>query len=71
MKARESVSHEQAAGLLPWLVNDTLDAGEKENVLEHALACVICHPPRACNQVAYPGKGECPRTCPSLRHLQA
>ncbi len=42
MNARESVSHEQVAELLPWLVNDSLDAEEKENVLEHALACVIC-----------------------------
>ena len=42
MNTRESVSHQQAAELLPWLVNDSLDAGEKENVLEHALACVIC-----------------------------
>jgi hypothetical protein len=42
VNARESVSHEQAVELLPWLVNDTLDTGEKESVLEHALACVIC-----------------------------
>ncbi len=42
MNARESVSHEQAAELLPWLVNDSLDAEEKQNVLEHALTCVIC-----------------------------
>lgn len=42
MNVRESVSHEQAAELLPWLVNESLDADEKEGVIEHARACVIC-----------------------------
>ena len=42
MNARESVSHEQAIELLPWLVNNSLDEREKEAVLEHAQACVIC-----------------------------
>ncbi len=42
MNVRESVSHEQAVELLPWLVNDSLDQQEKEAVLEHAHACVIC-----------------------------
>ncbi len=42
MNAPESVSHEQAAELLPWLVNDSLDDREKETVLEHARSCVIC-----------------------------
>ena len=42
MNTRKSVSHEQAVELLPWLVNDSMDGEEKENVLEHALACVIC-----------------------------
>lgn len=42
MKARRHLSHEQAAELLPWLVNDSLVGEEKENVLVHARDCVIC-----------------------------
>ena len=42
MNVREHFSHEQAVELLPWLVNDSLDELEKEAVLEHAHACVIC-----------------------------
>ena len=42
MNARESLSHDQAAELLPWLVNDSLDEREKRAVLAHAHACVIC-----------------------------
>jgi len=42
VNVRESVSHEQAVELLPWLVNNSLDEQEKEAVLEHAHACVIC-----------------------------
>ena len=42
MKVHEHFSHEQVVELLPWLVNDSLDELEKEAVLEHAHACVIC-----------------------------
>lgn len=42
MNTRKFLSHEQAAELLPWLVNNSLDGEEKENVLEHALDCVTC-----------------------------
>ena len=42
MNVSESVSHEQAVELLPWLVNGTLDAQERQVVFEHAHACVIC-----------------------------
>ena len=42
MNVREQISHEQAIELLPWLVNDSLEDLEKEAVLEHAHACVIC-----------------------------
>lgn len=42
MNVRESMSHEQAVEFLPWLVNGSLDEQEKEAVLEHANACVIC-----------------------------
>jgi hypothetical protein len=36
------MTHEEAAELLPWLVNDTLDGEEKEQVLAHAVDCVVC-----------------------------
>jgi hypothetical protein len=42
VNAPEVLTHEIASGLLPWLVNDSLDEGEKVAVLEHARACVIC-----------------------------
>lgn len=42
MNVRESVSHEQAVELLPWLVNDSLGAQEQEAVRAHAKSCVIC-----------------------------
>ena len=42
MNVRESLSHDQAVELLPWLVNDSLDEQEKGAVLEHAHACVFC-----------------------------
>jgi anti-sigma factor RsiW len=38
----ETMPHDRAAELLPWLVNDSLDAGEREAVREHATSCVIC-----------------------------
>jgi hypothetical protein len=75
VNARESVSHEQAAGLLPWLANNTLDAGEKENVLEHALACVICRREldeleRVSNSVADTAKS-IPIPAPDMRNINA
>lgn len=42
MSAPELLPHEMASGLLPWLLNDSLDEDEKLAVLEHARACVIC-----------------------------
>ena len=42
MTAPEMMSHNTAAELLPWLVNDSLDPGEREAVREHATSCVIC-----------------------------
>jgi len=38
----ESMSHEQASELLPWLVNDSLAVVERNLVQEHATSCVIC-----------------------------
>jgi len=42
VNAHEPMAHEQAAELLPWLVNESLPAEEIQSVLEHARACVIC-----------------------------
>ncbi len=42
MNVPESLSHEVAVELLPWIVNDSLDARESEAVRDHAQACVIC-----------------------------
>lgn len=42
MSRSESMTHEQARELLPWLVNDSLEAEERELVGEHAKSCVIC-----------------------------
>jgi len=42
VNAHDAVTHEQAAELLHWLVNDSLEAEQKESILEHARACVIC-----------------------------
>ena len=42
MNVRESVSHEQAVELLPWLVNHSLAEPEQEAVRAHAQSCVIC-----------------------------
>lgn len=42
MNRPETLSHEQAIELLPWLVSDSLAAGEKQSVLEHARCCVAC-----------------------------
>jgi hypothetical protein len=42
VNAPEILPHEIATELLPWLVNGSLDEGEKVAVLEHAGACVIC-----------------------------
>ena len=42
MTAHEEMTHEQAIELLPWFVNESLDAGEHEAVQAHASSCVIC-----------------------------
>lgn len=42
MNTDDNLTHEQAIELLPWLVNESLPAGELELVLGHARSCVIC-----------------------------
>lgn len=42
MTTPESMSHDQAIELLPWLVNESLEAQEQSAVSEHAMNCVIC-----------------------------
>jgi hypothetical protein len=38
----ETMQHEDAITLLPWLANGTLDKAEREAVRAHAIACVLC-----------------------------
>lgn len=42
MSTVEFMSHEEAIELLPWLVNDSLAARERDLVGGHARSCVIC-----------------------------
>lgn len=42
MTAHESMTHEMAAELLPWFVNESLDPEERDAVAEHASSCVMC-----------------------------
>ena len=42
MNRDKVIAHDEARGLLPWLVNESLDAGELDRVREHANSCVIC-----------------------------
>ncbi len=44
------VSHERAFELLPWLVNGTLPADEREAVEEHARTCIACRRERKYQQ---------------------
>jgi anti-sigma factor RsiW len=38
----EAFGHARAFGLLPWLVNGTLDATERDAVEQHARTCMVC-----------------------------
>jgi len=40
--ARESLPHEHAMEMLPWLINDSLLSDERAAVLDHAQSCVMC-----------------------------
>ena len=42
MNATETMQHDQAIVLLPWLVNGSLDTDELAAVRDHASSCVIC-----------------------------
>jgi hypothetical protein len=39
----DALSHERAFDLLPWLVNGTLAARERDAVEQHARNCIVCH----------------------------
>jgi len=38
----DTMTHDEAIELLPWLVNDSLEPDEREVVQGHATSCVIC-----------------------------
>ncbi len=42
MIAPESLPHEHAMEMLPWLINDSLLGDERAAVLDHAQSCVMC-----------------------------
>ena len=42
MKKADEMTHEAAAELLPWLVNDSLPDDELHRVRAHAQSCVAC-----------------------------
>lgn len=42
MTAPQALAHERAFELLPWLVNGTLEAAERDAVEQHARACLAC-----------------------------
>lgn len=42
MNKAEPMMHDDVRELLPWLVNDSLDADERDRVALHASSCVIC-----------------------------
>jgi hypothetical protein len=42
MTMNETLSHREAFELLPWYVNDTLDAAERRRVHAHLGSCLVC-----------------------------
>jgi hypothetical protein len=40
--APEELRHDRAFNLLPWLVNGTLDAAERDAVEQHVRSCIVC-----------------------------
>lgn len=42
MTTYETMSHDAAMALLPWLVNESLHGSEREAVRAHATSCIIC-----------------------------
>ena len=42
MTAGQPLSHARASEFLPWLVNGSLGAAERDAVLEHVQACIAC-----------------------------
>jgi hypothetical protein len=41
-KMSHEMSHEESIELLPWLVNESLTASEREAVQAHAESCIVC-----------------------------
>lgn len=42
MNKNDVMSHEESIELLPWLVNGSLSASEREGVQAHANSCIVC-----------------------------
>ncbi|MFI4969082.1 MAG: zf-HC2 domain-containing protein [Lysobacterales bacterium] len=69
----QPIAHRQAWDLIPWLVNDSIDAGERRRVEEHLRDCADCrdefafqHRLRA-GMAAHAGVAHAPQ--PALRRL--
>ncbi|MFQ5983348.1 MAG: hypothetical protein ACE5KS_08240, partial [Woeseiaceae bacterium] len=75
MEQPKTLSHSQAAELLPWLVNDSLDDEDKATVFEHARSCVICRRELASLEQLRDSieraSGQTPIPAPDMRNINA
>lgn len=75
MTVPETLSHEEAIELLPWLVNGSLPAGERDGVREHAASCVICRRElvqlEALNDSIAAGAARAACAAPDMRRINA
>lgn len=74
MQERDVVTHEEAAELLPWLVNGTLLPDVAKGVEAHAAACTLCYRELAmarafAQQVV--ASGAAPAPPPDMRNINA
>lgn len=74
----DTLTHDRAVELLPWLANGTLEPGERDAVREHSRSCVICRreiealdafAERAANSAAIDGAADEP--APDMRRINA
>ena len=73
MAAPDTLTHEHAVELLPWLVNESLAVDESAAVREHAASCVICRREiddlRRIHQAA--ARSPAPVPTPDMRRINA